>query len=72
MNEKKRLGLEAAMETKEKWISTTLRKPSVWERTKTFFSNRFSTAKVVSKTVIVPLKMKVTEFRSNELKGLKE
>ena len=26
MNEKKRLGLEEAMETREKWISTTLRK----------------------------------------------
>ena len=71
LNEKKRLGLEEAMETREKWISITLRKPSVWSRTKTFFSNRFSTAKVVSKTVIAPLKMKVREFRVNELKGLK-
>lgn len=72
MNEKKRLGLEEAMETREKWISTTLRKPSVWARTKSFFSNRFSTAKVVSKTVIAPLRMKVEEFRVNELEGLKE
>ena len=72
INEKKRLGLETAMETREKWISTTLKKPSVWDRTKNFFSNRFSTAKVVSKTVIAPLKMKVKEFRSNELEGLKE
>ena len=71
INEKKRLGLEAAMETREKWISVTLRKPSVWNRTKSFFSNRFSTAKVVSKTVIAPLKMKVKEFRVNELEGLK-
>lgn len=71
MNEKKRLGLEEAMETREKWISTTIRKPSVWSRTKSFFSNRFSTAKVVSKTVIAPLKIKVKEFRVNELEGLK-
>lgn len=71
LNEKKRLGLEEAMETREKWISVTLRKPSVWSKTKTFFSNRFSTAKVVSKTVIAPLKMKVKEFRVNELEGLK-
>ena len=71
LNEKKRLGLEEAMETREKWISVTLRKPSVWSKTRTFFSNRFSTAKVVSKTVIAPLKMKVKEFRVNELEGLK-
>ncbi len=72
LNEKKKIGLEEAMETREKWISTTLRKPSVWSKTKTFFSNRFNTAKVVSKTVIAPLKMKVKEFRINELEGLKE
>ncbi|MBR2290198.1 MAG: hypothetical protein IJ867_06400 [Clostridia bacterium] len=71
LNEKKRLGLEAAMETREKWISVTLRKPSVWSKTKTFFSNKFSPAKVVAKTVIAPLKMKVKEFRVNELEGLK-
>ena len=71
LNEKKRLGLEEAMETREKWIATTLRKPSLWSKTKSFFSNRFSTAKVVSKTVIAPLKMKVKEFRMNELEGLK-
>ena len=72
INEKKKLKIENAMETREKWISTTLRKPSVWARTKNFFSNKFSTAKVISKTVIAPLKMKVREFRVNELEGLKE
>ena len=71
MNEKKRLGLETAMETREKWISITIRKPSVWSRTKNFFSNRFSTTKVISKTIIAPLKMKISEFRVNELEGLK-
>ena len=71
INEKKKIGLEEAMETREKWISITLRRPSVWNRTKTFFSNRFSTAKVISKTIIAPLKMKVREFRINELEGLK-
>ena len=71
INEKKRVGLEEAMETREKWISVTLKKPSVWSRTKNFFSNRFSTANVVSKTIIAPLKIKVREFRVNELEGLK-
>ena len=71
LNEKKKLGLEEAMETREKWISITLRRPSVWKRTKSFFSNKFSTAKVVSKTIIAPLKIKVREFRVNELEGLK-
>lgn len=72
MNEKKRLGLEEAMETRDKWISITLKKPSVWSKTKRFFSNRFNTINVISKTVIEPLKMRVQEFRVNELKGLKE
>ena len=71
-NEKKRLELEKAMETRDKWISVTLKKPSVWSRTKSFFSNRFNTAKVVSKTVITPLRLRVKEFRNNELEGLKE
>ena len=72
MNEKKRLGLEEAMETKDKWISVTLKKPSVWTKTKRFFSNRFNTINVISKTIIEPLKIRVQEFRVNELKGLKE
>lgn len=71
INKKKQELLENAMETREKWIAVTLRKPSVWSKTKSFFSNRFTTVKVVSKTVIVPLKMKIKEFRTNELEGLK-
>lgn len=71
LNDKKRLELEIAMETKEKWISVTLRKPSVWSKAKRFFANKFTTAKVISNTIIVPLKMKVKEFRINELEGLK-
>lgn len=71
INEKKKLELEEAMETREKWISITLRKPSVWKRTKSFFSNKFSAAKVISKTIIAPLKIKVREFRVNELERLK-
>ena len=72
INEKKRLGLENAMETKEKWIMTTLKKPSLWAKTKRFFANRFNTEKVISNTVINPLKLRITEFRDNELKLLKE
>ena len=72
INEKKRLGLENAMETKEKWIMTTLKKPSIWAKTKRFFANRFNTEKVISNTVINPLKLRITEFRDNELKLLKE
>ena len=72
MNEKKRLGLEEAMETRDKWISVTLKKPSLWTKTKRFFSNRFNTINVISKTIIEPLKIRVQEFRVNELKGLKE
>ena len=71
LNDKKRLGIEAAMETKDKWIATTIRKPSMFSRVKRFFSYKFNTTNVITKTVITPLKSKVNEFRVNELQELK-
>jgi hypothetical protein len=71
INEKKRLALEEAMESRDKWIATTIRKPSVFEKAKTFFAVRFNTPKVITKTVINPLRQKVDNFRVNELAELK-
>lgn len=71
MNNKKKNGLENAMETREKWISITLRKPSVFTKAKSYFANKFTTTKVITRTVIAPLKIKINEFRLKELKELK-
>ena len=71
MNDKKKLELESAMETREKWITTTLRKPSVIQKARHFLANRLTTSKVVTRTVIIPLKMKINEFRTKELKRIK-
>jgi hypothetical protein len=71
INEEKRLALEDAMETRDKWIATTIRKPSVFEKAKSFFSVKFNTSKVITKTVINPLRKRVEEFRVNELAELK-
>lgn len=72
INAKKKEAVEVAMETGDRWISATLKKPSVFTRAKTFIGNRLNTPKVVSKTVIAPLKMKVTDFRNNELAEIKK
>ncbi len=71
MNNKKKNGLENAMETREKWISITLRKPSVFTKAKSYFANKFTTTKVITRTVIAPLKIRINEFRLKELKELK-
>ena len=71
INDKKRIALEEAMETRDKWIATTIKKPSIFGRAKCFFANKFNTTKVVNKTVIAPLKDRVNEFRINELAEIK-
>lgn len=71
INEKKKLALEAAMETKDKWIATTVKKTHTFARITKFFANRFNTSKVISKTVIVPLRQRIEEFRMTELADIK-
>ena len=71
INERKRLALEEAMETKDKWISVTLKKPRAFTRITRFFANKFNTSKVVSQTIIEPLKLRIIEFKTNELADLK-
>ena len=71
MNNNKKLQIESAMETREKWIAKTLRKPSVLQKAKCFFANKFTTSKVITKTIIAPLKIKINEFREKELQEIK-
>ena len=72
INERKRLALEEAMETKEQWIAINTKKPTALSRIKRFFSGKFNTSKLILNTVINPLKFRVADFRENELVRLKE
>lgn len=71
INERKRLALEEAMETKDKWISVSIKKPHAFTRITRFFANKFNTSKVVSRTIIEPLKLRIIEFKTNELADIK-
>jgi len=72
INDSKRLAIEVAMETKEKWVAVSVRKPHTFTRITKFFSNKFNTSKVVTKTVINPLREKIDEFKLNELADIKD
>ena len=70
-NEKKRLALEEAMETRDKWIAVNIKKPTVFVKAKRFFASKLNPSKVISKTVINPLRQRVDEFKINELADIK-
>lgn len=70
LEEKKKLLLEEAMETKDKWISKTVKKPHTFSKITRFFSNRLNTPKAVERTVIEPLKLRIIDFKNNELRGV--
>lgn len=72
INERKRLALEEAMETKEQWIAINPNKPTTLSKIKRFFTGKFNASKVILNTVINPLKLRVVDFRQNELSDIKE
>lgn len=73
LNEEKILALENAMETKEKWIVVpTIKKPQVFSKVKKFFANKLNPTKMVMKTVILPLRLRIQEFKNSELSEIKE
>jgi septal ring factor EnvC (AmiA/AmiB activator) len=72
INSKKKLCLEEAMETKDKWISVETKKVHTFQRITRFFANKFNTSKVITKTVIMPLQYRINEFKTTELADLKE
>lgn len=73
INEEKVLALESAMETKEKWmVVPTVRRPQVFSKVKKFFASKLNPTKMVMKTVILPLKLRIQEFKNSELSEIKE
>lgn len=71
LQESKKLLLEEAMETKDKWISKSIKKPFSFSKITRFFSCKFNTPKMVTKTIIDPLRIRITDFKANELINLK-
>lgn len=61
-----------AMEVGGKDLSVTLKKPRKITKITTFFSNRFNTYQVILKSLILPMKQRIDEFKVNELKRVDE
>lgn len=70
INEEKRLAIEEAMETRDKWIAVNMKKPNVFKKAKIFLANKLNPSKVIIKTVIGPLKQRVNEFKLKDLAEL--
>ena len=72
LQESKKLLLEEAMETKDKWISKTIKKPFSFSRITIFFSCKFNTPKMVTKTIIDPLRIRISDFKTNGKNGVRK
>lgn len=71
MNERKKENLFNAMEVGDKWVATTIKKPRTFTKIKRFFASRFNTPKLIIKTIIEPLNLRIEEFVKNELANVK-
>lgn len=72
LNEEKISAIENAMESKEKWIViSTLKKPKMLDKVKRFFVSRINPSKIIMKNVIEPLKLRIQNFKNNELLQIK-
>ena len=67
LNERKKEAINYAMESGEKWILATVKKPKTFERITRFFSSKINTPKVIMRTIINPLNERIDEFAQNEL-----
>lgn len=71
INERKKQNLLNAMEVGEKWVTTTIKKPRTFTKITRFFSSKFNTPKLIIKTIIEPLNLRIEEFVNNELANVK-
>ena len=71
INERKKQNLLNAMEVGEKWVTTTIKKPRTFSKITRFFSSKFNTPKLIIKTIIEPLNLRIEEFVNNELANVK-
>lgn len=71
INERKKENLFNAMEVGDKWVATTIKKPKTFTKIKRFFSSKFNTPKLIIKTIIEPLNLRIEDFVKNELSNIK-
>jgi predicted ribosome quality control (RQC) complex YloA/Tae2 family protein len=71
INERKKQNLLDAMEIGDKWVATTIKKPRTFTKITRFFSSKFNTPKLITKTIIDPLNLRIEEFVNNELANVK-
>lgn len=71
INERKKQNLLNAMEVGEKWVTTTIKRPRTFTKITRFFSSKFNTPKLIIKTIIEPLNLRIEEFVNNELANVK-
>ena len=67
LNERKKEAINYAMETGEKWMLASTKKPKTFERITRFFSSKLNTPKVILRTIISPLNERIDNFIENEL-----
>lgn len=70
LNERKKASIYDAMEVGDKTITTNIKKPRVIKKITRFFVSRFNTSKIVESSIIAPLKMRIENFRVNELTSI--
>ena len=71
INERKKLNILSAMEVGDKWIATNIKRPRTFTKITRFFSSRFNTTKLINKTIIEPLNLRINDFINNELANIK-
>ncbi len=72
LNTKKTNAIKNAMESKEKWmVIANLKKPKVFTKVKRFIASRINPSKIIMKNVIEPLKVRIDDFRNDELLRIK-
>lgn len=71
LNKIKEEKIMQAMETGDKWIAVSIKKPKLMFKVKRFFLSKFNAKKLINKNVIVPLNNLVKEFRETELVNIK-
>ena len=71
LNEQKKNAIMNAMEVGDKQVTRTIKRPKVFKTITRFFISKFNTVKYIESQVINPLRMRIENFKKNELSSMK-
>jgi len=71
LNEQKKNAIMDAMEVGDKTITRNIRRPKVFKTITRFFISKFNTARIIESQVINPLRIRIENFKKNELSSMK-